>query len=112
MADQQTQLRRIVALKRQKAEQSLSIIQSAIRKLEGELEALQGLLAAADGAGQDFQTLSLASQHGHVQRLLSEMEQKQVQITLTVRQLDTAKESLKQILNSEDELAKMSKAAR
>ena len=112
MADQQAQLRRIVALKRQKAEQSLSIIQSAIRKLEGELEALQGLLAAADGAGQDFQTLSLANRHGHVQRLFSEMEQKKAQITLTARQLDTAKESLKQILNSEDELAKMSKAAR
>ena len=60
MADPRPKLLKLVALKRQKAEQSLAIVQTRLRELARELDALQSELSKADQGG-DIQALMLAS---------------------------------------------------
>lgn len=111
MANTQRKLLKLVALKRQKAEQALALVQSRLRQLESDLQALQADLARADSGDADVQALMLASRHGHMERMLSEMDRKQADIADAKQQLHRAREDLKKILNSEDQLAQMKTGA-
>lgn len=106
MADPRPKLLKLVALKRQKAEQSLAIVQARLRELAKELDTLQSELSKADQAG-DIQALMLASRNGHAVRVLREMDLKRSEIAQTKLHLHQAREDLKMILNSEDQLNQM-----
>ena len=106
MADPRPKLLKLVALKRQKAEQSLAIVQTRLRELAKELDGLQSELSKADQAG-DIQALMLASRYGHAVRVQREMDLKRSEIAQTKLHLHQAREDLKMILNSEDQLNQM-----
>ena len=53
MTGSRPKLLKLVALKRQKAEQSLAIVQTELRDLGKQLDALQEEFASADQAGGD-----------------------------------------------------------
>jgi len=105
-------LSRIVALKRQKAEQSLALLQAALRHARDDLAQLDALLASSNNVSHDFETLKLATQNGHLRRVLHDIDRKKAEIAGIENQLDEAREALKQILMSEDELSKMNAARR
>jgi hypothetical protein len=107
MADPRPKLRKLVALKRQKAEQTLAIVQMRLRDLSAELDALQREFTSADRAGGDIQALMLASRNGHAKRMLWEMDRKRTEIAEMKLKLQQAREDLKLILNSEDQLSRM-----
>ena len=112
MPKQNRVLLKLVALKRQKAEQDLAIAQARLRTLQVGLANLQAQLEAADGSGRDFQSLSLSSRHGHVQRLLANAAEQCDLIEQAQVCVADAKENLKRILNSQDQLTAMGSALR
>ena len=112
MSKQNRVLLKLVALKRQRAEQGLAIAQTRLREVQAGLADLQAQLAAADTMQMDFQTLSLSARNGHVQRLLGKLADQQALIEQTQTFVAAAKEELKRILNSEDQLITMGAGAR
>ncbi|MBR9808635.1 MAG: hypothetical protein GYB49_15570 [Alphaproteobacteria bacterium] len=111
MSKQNRVLLKLVALKRQRAEQGLAIAQARRRELQAGLADLQAQLAAADAAQIDFQALSLSARNGHVQRLLNKLADQQAQVEQSQACVAEAREELKRILNSEDQLLTMGPAA-
>ena len=105
-------LSRIVALKRQKAEQSLALMQASLRQSREKLVELETELARANDIGLDFEMLKLANQNGHIQRMLHDMERVRGEIAIIEGRLEDAREALKQILMSEDELSRINVARR
>ena len=106
MAGRKDVLPRIVALKRQKAEQDLAVLQARQRQFETRIKTLQEELAKADSSIADFQALRLASQNGHARRLLQEVDRVQADLAALAGPMHLAREALKRILNSEDQLAR------
>ena len=107
MRDSRPKLLKLVALKRQKAEQSLAIVQAELRDLGKQLDALQEEFASADRAGGDVRAMMLSSQYGHSRRVLHDMDRKRSEIADAQQRFNAAREELKRILNSEDQLIQM-----
>ena len=106
MTGSRPKLLKLVALKRQKAEQSLAIVQTELRDLGKQLDALQEEFASADQAGGDVHAM-LSSRYGHSRRVLHDMDRKRSEIADAQQRFNAAREELKRILNSEDQLIQM-----
>lgn len=104
MRDPARDLQKLVALKRQKAEQRVLALQQALGEAEVRLAQAVASLRAADDINLDFTSRSMALQQGRVDRLIAEVRAKESDVSLARQALEEAKEALKWVLYSEDRL--------
>lgn len=104
MARQKDALKKIVALKRQSAEQKVRALQIEVEQIEA---AINALLASLDSAGQarfGYEALSLAATHGHVGKVLADVRQRREALVARREDLHLAREALKRVFHSEERL--------
>lgn len=97
-------LRKLVALKRQIAEQKYAVIQADVRKDEKTLASLKADLKASDDWEGDFQATSLSRQFGHVALALQRIDAAKAGLDHKRQCLSEAREALKKALDSEQRL--------
>jgi len=105
MARKGPDLKKLVALRRQKAEQALALLQADIRAGEEALVSLQAELASLDKAAGDFGALSLAHRHGRPGALLARISETQAQIAENKGRLPAMRDAVKAALHSEQRLS-------
>lgn len=98
------QLKSLVGLKRQKAEQDLVLVQQDIGRIEAELAALAAEIAALDRPSEVADGASLSGRHVHAERLIAETGRKKAALALRRADLDAAREALKRVIHSEGRL--------
>jgi len=104
MTDPHITLKKIAALKRQKAEQHFQTLQHDISSLEATLRRLSTKLDAVDGSGARDELRILAHQRGHPQILIARIS-KQSNLILGKRlELDFAREALKWAIHSQTQV--------
>ena len=104
MTDPRTTLRKIAALKRQKAEQHFQTLQRGMNRLVATLRTLSTKLAAVDSSGDGDVLRILAHQRGHPQRLMARISEQSHMISDKKIELDLAREALKWAIYSQDQI--------
>ena len=104
MRDPARDLQKLVALKRQKAEQRVLALQQALGEAETALAGAVARLRAADSPDLDFASRSLALQQGRVDQLIADVGAREAGVAFARQALEEAKEALKWVLYSEDRL--------
>ncbi len=107
MARQKDVLKKIVALKRQSAEQRLLVLQTDAERIEAAIRQLRAGLAAMDTAGAGFDALCLAEQNGHVRKIISDIRTAQDALALKQTEVFDAREALKRAFHSENRLGEI-----
>jgi hypothetical protein len=108
MAGTKPPLRKLVALKRQRAEQVLLTVQSELVSLNRELASREASLAALDGGDDGLEARLLAHRNGHARRLIIEIRDCRERIVQKERDLLQARENLKRVFDSEERLRRQS----
>lgn len=98
------QLKSLVGLKRQKAEQDLVIVQQDIGRIEAELAGLAAEIAALDLPSEVADGASLSGRQAHAERLIAQTGRKKAALAARLADLDAAREALKRVIHSEDRL--------
>lgn len=101
---QADQLQTLVGIKRQKAEQEVWSLQQQVRQIEDEMSQIDEELKAFDAASETFDGASLARRHGAVERMIGKQKQKKEQLAARRVDLEAAREALKRVLHSEDQI--------
>ncbi|MEZ5946714.1 MAG: hypothetical protein R3C04_07675 [Hyphomonas sp.] len=107
MAEKKVDLTKIVALKRQKAEQDFRAVQIEREQMSEEAERLAAALRALDDPGPDVDATILALRHGHVRKVMSDMAAGNAAAVQKDAELDEAREALKRAFDSEERLKDM-----
>lgn len=107
MAKQKDALKKIVALKRQSAEQRVRVLQTDAERMEAALVALSEALRNIDTNGSGFDTLRLAEEHGHSRKLISDMRAGETALVEKRAELHDAREALKRAFHSEERLGEI-----
>ncbi|MCI4644712.1 MAG: hypothetical protein MRY64_08020 [Hyphomonadaceae bacterium] len=108
MRDPDAQLKKLVALKRQKAEQRVLALQQVCGRAEMALAEAKANLRAADNPELDFTARSLALQGGRVEGLIAQVRARESAVSAAAKDLAEAREALKWVLYSEDRLDDLS----
>lgn len=104
MAANKPPLKKLVALKRQRAEQHLLSVQQELTALMAELKRLEEQLAAMDGEGGGIDTHILAYEHGFDRRQTFAIAACRARITEKEAEYFAAREALKRAFDSEERL--------
>jgi len=104
MAKQAATLRKIVALKRQSAEQYVRTVQNDADRIEASLAGLRANLLALDAGAAGFDAHRLAEENGHTRKLLADMRAAEAALALRRADLVKAREALKRVFHSEERL--------
>ena len=106
MADTEATLAKLVALKRQRAEQRVFDLQQAVDDARAKLADLEARLVAMD-ADVDANMVArlLAFQQGHVEKLVADIKAQRGTITDAEAELEAARAELRSVFHSEDQLA-------
>lgn len=105
MPKQREVLRRIVALKRQSAEQHLRAVQIAADGIAANIAQLTASLHALDEAKAGFDALRLAEEHGHARKLIADIRAAEAMLVVKRSELHEAREALKRAFHSQEQLA-------
>ena len=100
----QKTLERLVALRRQKAEQAMALITAEIRREEAALAGVEAQVKALDAAAEDYASHSLAMRHGHPGHLQKQIEAHHRTLGAKRAQLEDARLALKKAIHSEERL--------
>jgi len=104
MPKQREVLRKIVALKRQSAEQRVRVIQIEMERIEAFLQTLIVSLQDLDDAKSGFDALQLAQAHGYPSKLIADIGAARTALTLKRAELHVAREALKHVFHSQERL--------
>ncbi len=104
MAKQAIPLRKIVALKRQSAEQHLRAVQIEADRIEAVITALRANLLDLDHVHAGFEAHRLSETHGHVRKLLADIGAAEAELALKRVDLQAAREALKRVFHSDERL--------
>lgn len=104
MPKQREVLRKIVALKRQSAEQHLRAIQMEADRIVSDIAQLNANLHALDEARAGFDALRLAEEHGHARKLISDIRAAEAALAIKRSELHEAREALKRAFHSQERL--------
>lgn len=110
MAKQREVLRKIVALKRQSAEQHLRAIQIEADRIVSDIGLLNANLHAIDETKAGFDALRLAEEHGHARKLIADIRAAEAALTIKRSELHEAREALKRAFHSQEQLNEPFKA--
>ena len=105
MAKQREMLKKIVALKRQSAEQYMRAVQTDAERMEAAISALHADLRALDEVRAGFDAHRLAEENGHVRKLLADIRAGEAALMLKRAELHEAREALKRVFHSEERLS-------
>lgn len=105
MAKPKDVLPKIVALKRQRVEQQVLVLQQDVARIEAAIEGLAAGLKAMDNPPAGFEALSLASENGHVPKILGDIETRKAELARRRAELDDAIQALRNVFHSEEQLA-------
>lgn len=105
MARKREVLRKIVALKRQSAEQHLRVIQMDLDRIEATLTELTVRLQGIDRAKAGFDALRLAEEHGHSRKLIADIRAAQANLIVKRESLHEAREALKRAFHSQEQIS-------
>ncbi|MEE2879236.1 MAG: hypothetical protein VX593_09560 [Pseudomonadota bacterium] len=101
-ANQSRELKRLVALKRQQAEQAFALAQAALRREEKKLDALKQELASIDATSADYADFALSMRFGLTERLMQKIDLARQSVARRKASVDAAKHALKKAMYSED----------
>lgn len=101
---QAAQLKTLVGIKRQKAEQEMWFLQQDVRRIEQEIVQIGENLKALDQTGDDFDGSSLARRHGAVERMIAEIGARKAALAARMQDLEAAREALKRVMHSQDRI--------
>lgn len=101
---QAAQLKTLVGIKKQKAEQDMLVLQQEVRRIEGQIAQIGENLKALDQTGDVFDGSSLARRHGSVERMIAELAARKEDLAARRAELDLAREKLKRVMHSEDRI--------
>jgi hypothetical protein len=104
MAKQAQVLKRIVALKRQSAEQRVRALQIEAERIEAEIAGISRELAALDEVVAGLDAHVLAEQHGHARKLIDNRRAAEARLLAKRRDVREAQEALKRAFHSEERL--------
>lgn len=104
MARTDAVLKRLVALKRQAAEQSVLALQQRVREAEAALGEAVARLDATDSEHLDFTLRKLAHQQGHVRKVLADIDAQRRVVEDSRTHLGDAEDALRRALHAEDRL--------
>jgi len=107
MAKQKDVLKKIVALKRQGAEQRLLILQTEAERIEAAIRQMRAGLATMDNTTAGFDALWLAEQNGHVRKVISDINAAQAALAMKQTEVSEAREALKRAFHSENRLGEI-----
>lgn len=102
-------LTKLVALKRQRAEQALLSVQREAARLDKSIADLTSQLNGADEPGQDFEALRLSYQEHFVEGMLGRIGKLRAERETLARRLEQAREELKKAIYSEGQLNRFGK---
>ncbi|MCA8901799.1 MAG: hypothetical protein KDA53_11165 [Hyphomonas sp.] len=108
MARRKNVLPKLVALKRQQAEQEFYTARKAHEAAEDEAGRLARALKGLDAPEADIESTLLSLRYGHDRKLLADMQENRAEAAEKRGVMDEARETLKRALNSEDQIRKMS----
>lgn len=104
MAARKPPLKDLVALKRQRAEQTLQGVQQELNALLAELQDLENELAGMDGQAGGIESHILAYEHGFDQRQVHAIAECRARIVEKEAEYFAAREALKRAFDSEERL--------
>jgi prefoldin subunit 5 len=104
MALRKDALRKIVALKRQSAEQRVRALQLELEAIEATIADLTTSLKALDEGQSGIEASFLAQAHGHVARVIREIDAQKAALLVRRSELDAAREALKRVFHSQERL--------
>lgn len=107
MAKQKDVLKKIVALKRQSAEQRVLVLQTDAEKIEASISRLRAGLAAMDSTAAGFDALRLAEENGHVRKVVDDIKAAQAALQEKQLEVSEAREALKRAFHSESRLGEI-----
>lgn len=110
MPKQREVLRKIVALKRQSAEQRVRAIEVEAGRIECEIMELKASLIGLDETKAGFDALRLAEENGYAHKLIADLCIRQSALAVVRAQLHEAREALKRVFHSEERLSQSTKA--
>lgn len=100
-------LKKLVALKRQKAEQDFALAKAALQAEEQRLAQLQAELSAIDANAGDYVDFALSMRFGRTAHLMRRIEAARQGVALKRKELDAAREAFKNVLYSEDRVGEV-----
>ena len=109
MSRQDPVLKKIVGLKRQQAEQRVLGLQQELARLHGAVRSIEDALATADSGTVEVNASLTARVHGHVDKLVGDLNAMAAARGETEAQLALAKEALAEVIYSEERLSAMGK---
>lgn len=104
MSKQKDNLRKIVALKRQSAEQKVRALQIEASRIENTINDLLAGLNTANPVKFGYEAHSLAETYGHTARVLADIRRHSAALAAKNEDLHAARESLKRVFHSEERL--------
>ncbi|KCZ50183.1 MULTISPECIES: hypothetical protein [unclassified Hyphomonas] len=108
MAQKGPPLQKLVALKRQRAEQDLLSVQQELTALKTDLQRLEADLAALNGEAGGIESHILSYEHGYAQRQTFAIQACRAKIAEKEAEFVAAREALKRAFDSEQRLRRES----
>ncbi len=105
MPKQKDVLKKIVALKRQSAEQRVRAVQIDVERIEAGIQSLIASLQGLDEAKAGFDAQRLAEEHGHPPKLIADIRAAEAALAARRTDLAAAQEALKRAFHSEERLS-------
>lgn len=103
-------LRKIVALKRQSAEQHLRAVQMDVDRIVSDIGQMHANLNAMDEVKAGFNALRLAEEHGYARKLIADIRKAEGLLAAKRSDLHEAREALKRAFHSQEQLNEPFKA--
>jgi chromosome segregation ATPase len=108
MAQKGPPLQKLVALKRQRAEQNLLSVQQELTALKTDLQRLETDLTSLNGEAGGIEAHILSYEHGYAQRQTLAIQACRAKITEKEAEFAAAREALKRAFDSEQRLRRES----
>ncbi len=105
MAAKKDVLQKIVALKRQSAEQQVRTLQLDVERIELSISELAASLNAMDEGKAGFEAHRLAEASGYVGKVIRDMGLRRAALAAKRSELHEARESLKRVFHSQERLS-------
>ena len=107
MAAKKDVLQKIVALKRQSAEQHVRMLQLEAERLESSISALLTSLKSMDEGRAGIDAHLLAEAHGHVGKVIKDIAARRAELSRIQFELHEAREALKRVFHSQERLGEV-----
>ncbi len=104
MAAKKDVLQKIVALKRQSAEQHVRMLQLDAERIEMSISALLTSLKSMDEGKAGIDAHLLAEAHGHVGKVIKDIAARRAELSRKQLEVHDAREALKRVFHSQERL--------